>query len=132
MSWPYVTTPSGTKSFINVVGDVLPLKSSNEKFARPGVNGHEYRRLGKHAAPTTIECETDVISESAADDLIDDMAAAQGTIQTYQTSEGRTKQVFISDVQFAKIRYMLGHVGGVTSGSGHYIVMFRLTVEATS
>jgi len=88
--------------------------------------------LGKHGSSTRINCETDVVSLNAADNLIDDMAEAQGTIQEIQTSEGRTNDVYIEDVSYTKIRYMLGHVGGTTSGGGQYMVLFELTVRATS
>ncbi|HRU04330.1 MAG TPA: hypothetical protein P5137_00985 [Candidatus Brocadiia bacterium] len=128
-----MATPQiGSISFAIMRGQVNPLAESVRALEREGLDGADYKRLGKRSAPARITTIADFDTAQAALDHVSDCFSLQGgaPVTITYADGGSSSGVMILDVRFARYHHSSVTAGGLTSGA--YIVALEWTVALTS
>ena len=59
---PKIIKTDGYVDFISLRGVIQPLRETVQEITRAGVDGHSYRKAGKHGAPFTLQGARDIDS----------------------------------------------------------------------
>lgn len=129
---PSITaTSAGTShQFITLKGDCQGIGSELVDISRPGVDGHAYRRVGKHGRPFQLDGHRDCQDNADAGSLYEAMVAAyRGQTVTVVDDLGRTQPNLVClEVDRVESRRLLKAVGGITTSMGAMLVV-RFTLQ---
>mgnify|MGYP006290605239 CR=1 FL=1 len=90
-----------------------------EVLARPGVDGTGFRQTGVRAEPFRAVAVVDVDDAAAADSLVGDFKALQGTVVEIEDDFGRTADaILVLRVRLVSRTAVKTAVGGVSSEKG--------------
>lgn len=99
-----------------------------EVIDRPGINGHEFRELGKRAPLVRWLTECDTANPAT---LEASYRALSGTLQTIINEDGSTVSVVRVELLAVTRRRVLAAVGGVVGTSGLWWVVAEWALQAS-
>lgn len=109
----------------HVVASVLRL----ERKEREGIDGTQFREVGKRAAPVRWITERDTAGAAAK---IATYKGLSGTIQTITNADGSTISAVVELIGEVKVKPVVKGVGGVEGASGTKWVMAEWLIQAVS
>lgn len=130
---PSITNGSTTYNLITLDGEAQPLGLMLEDVTRPGVNGHGFRELARHADPFAMVGWLDVNNNAACKTTFDAMVAAYaGKIVTVVDDQAASHTNLVClKVERVDSYRLITAVGGVSVSKGAMLAV-RFTLQSTA
>lgn len=121
----------GGSSFITLRGSINPTGTDVIEITRPGVDGHAFMDMGKHAGKSQMQSIADVSNASGAKAAILAYKALKGTLITVTDDTGQQyTNVLVQEVIATNPKNVKTPVGGLVGGS--YLLSANWVLQHTN
>lgn len=120
----------GGHTFITLRGSINPLGTDVIDITRPGVDGHAFMDIGKHAGRSQMQSIVDLTTAGAAKTVILAYKSLKGTLVSVVDDTGETyTNVLVVEVITTNPKFVATPVGGITGGN--YILRANWVLQHT-